>query len=72
MIVHANWFLARPLQAIHQSRASEVDNFLDTQHFPLRTMRGVLAYMRNLVELQKYAGVFPDESLSESLSYLEL
>lgn len=44
MIVHGNWFVARPLRAnsgIHQSRASKVDNFLDTQHFSLWTMRGV-------------------------------
>lgn len=42
----------KPIWLIHQSRTGKVDNFLDTQHFSLWTMRGVLAYayMRNLVQ----------------------
>lgn len=48
-----------------------VDNFLDTQHFLLWTMRGVLAYMRNLAQWQKYAGVFPEQLWNAALLWFQ-
>lgn len=74
MILHANWSTARPLQAdfTHQPitcRQSWQFPWYPTLLIVNNARR--LAYMRNLAQLRKYAGVFPEQLWNALVSWFK-